>query len=194
MKENTGQVLVQAPPAVANFLVNEKRRQLSEIEIRQEVQVIVVADDKLETPHLHIERIRAADVNEDAKPSYQRLTPVAATPLPQLAQAGDEPEQPAVSRVVPASPAPVKNEIVLPVAEVAAPQPARGGFLAWLGGLFGGKPAETAVGRPQPRSHTQAKRDQRDGRKDGRGQQQGRNSHACAITATMIAISPTAVC
>ncbi|MEO7013109.1 MAG: Rne/Rng family ribonuclease, partial [Dokdonella sp.] len=68
MKENTGQVLVQAPPDVANFLVNEKRRQLSEIEVRQEVQVIVVADDKLETPHLHIERIRSADISEDAKP------------------------------------------------------------------------------------------------------------------------------
>ena len=50
MKENTGQVLVQAPPAVANFLVNEKRRQLSEIEIRQEVQVIVGADDKNNRP------------------------------------------------------------------------------------------------------------------------------------------------
>src|SRR5690606_21933289 len=94
MKENTGQVLVQAPPEVANFLVNEKRRQLSEIEVRQEVQLIVVADDKLETPHLHIERIRSADISEDAKPSYQRLTPIEVTPLPQLAQAEDAPEQP----------------------------------------------------------------------------------------------------
>ena len=32
MKENTGQVLVQAPPEIANYLLNEKRRALIEIE------------------------------------------------------------------------------------------------------------------------------------------------------------------
>ncbi len=149
MKDSTGQVLVQAPPSVANFLVNEKRKQLSEIEIRQDVHVIVVADDKLETPHLHIERIRASDLSDEVKPSYQRLTPVQATPLPQLAKPGDEPEQPAVSRVFPASPAPLKPEPEAPVAEVkpvAAPVAAAPstGFFAWLGRLFSAAPATTS--------------------------------------------------
>jgi ribonuclease E len=173
MKENTGQVLVQAPPAVANFLVNEKRRHLSEIEVRQEVQLIVVADDKLETPHLHIERIRSSDISEDAKPSYQRLTPVQATPLPQLAQPGDEPEQPAVSRVVPASPAPLKPEPT-PVAAPAPAAAAPGGFFAWLSGLFRGAPADESTkpstpAKPASRPNNgQPKREQREGR-DNRG-------------------------
>src|SRR5690349_8237441 len=77
MKESTGQVLVQAPPSVANFLLNEKRRQLSEIEARHDVNVIVVADENLETPHLEIQRLRGADIGEETRPSYQRTTPVA---------------------------------------------------------------------------------------------------------------------
>jgi ribonuclease E len=60
MKDSTGQVLVQAPPTVANFLLNEKRRQLTEIEARHDVNVIVVADENLETPHLEIQRLRCA--------------------------------------------------------------------------------------------------------------------------------------
>ncbi|HZX90788.1 MAG TPA: Rne/Rng family ribonuclease, partial [Rudaea sp.] len=39
MKENTGQVLVQVPSAVANFLLNEKRKSVVEIEQRHEVPV-----------------------------------------------------------------------------------------------------------------------------------------------------------
>ena len=40
MKDNTGQVLVQAPSDVANFLLNEKRRQVNEIEQRHDVSVL----------------------------------------------------------------------------------------------------------------------------------------------------------
>ncbi|MBX3692824.1 Rne/Rng family ribonuclease [Dokdonella sp.] len=183
MKDSTGQVLVQAPPEVANFLVNEKRAQLSEIEKRQEVQVIVVADDKLETPHLHIERIRSSDLGDDTKPSYKRVTPVQATPLPQLAKPGDEPEQPAVSRVVPAAPAPVKSE-----PEAVAPAPAaakpRSGFFAWLGGLFGGgdeaqparaasTPAQKPAARPQSQNNNR-----RDGNRQGQGQRASQGGNA----------------
>src|SRR5689334_10581502 len=118
MKENTGQVLVQVPHDVANFLLNEKRASVVEIEKRQDVPVIIVADDKLETPHFEIQRIRSADINGDVKPSYERLTPVVSAPPPQVAKPGAEPEKPAVSGVVPASPAPMKAEpeIIVPVA------------------------------------------------------------------------------
>ncbi len=76
MKEKTGQVLVQAPAAVANFLLNEKRKSVVEIELRHDVPIIVVADDKLETPHFEIERIKSAEIGGETKPSYERLTPV----------------------------------------------------------------------------------------------------------------------
>ncbi|EQD52753.1 ribonuclease E, partial [mine drainage metagenome] len=64
MKESTGQVLVQAPPAVANYLLNEKRAAVVEIEMRHKVHVVVVADENLETPHLEITRLRDSDMGE----------------------------------------------------------------------------------------------------------------------------------
>jgi ribonuclease E len=116
MKENTGQVLVQAPPDVTNFLLNEKRASVVEIEMRHKVHVVVVADDKLETPHIEIQRIREADMGEHSKPSYERLTAVEASTLPKMGQTLGSSEQPAVSGIVPATPAPVREE-----AETSAP-------------------------------------------------------------------------
>ena len=143
MKENTGQVLVQAPANVANFLLNEKRKAVAEIEQRHDVPIIVVADDKLETPHFAIERIRRAEIGEEVKPSYERLTPVVVAPPPQVAKPGAEPEKPAVTSVIPASPAPLKTEIE------AAPVPKSGGFMAWLKGLFASQPAPIEE-KPKP--------------------------------------------
>src|SRR5678816_1694171 len=61
MKENTGQVLVQAP---------------TEIEKRHDSPIVIVADDQLETPHYEVTRIRENELGEEtSKPSYQRGTP-----------------------------------------------------------------------------------------------------------------------
>jgi ribonuclease E len=159
MKESTGQVLVQAPPSVANFLLNEKRKQLTEIEARHDVNVIVVADDKLETPHLEIQRLRAADIGEDMKPSYQRTTPVAPTPLPQMLRPSEEPEQPAVAGVVRATPAPERPESAPEAAPATrnvpatpAPRPAaKVGFFARIVQALRGTPATTTASAPAAR-------------------------------------------
>ena len=52
MKESTGQVLVQVPATVANFLPNETRKSVAETEMRHEVTNHIVAADNLEPPHL----------------------------------------------------------------------------------------------------------------------------------------------
>src|SRR5690606_18401880 len=75
MKDNTGQVLVQAPNEIANFLLNEKRRSLREIEDRHEVPVLIVADPQLETPHFNVQRLRENELDEETtRPSYRRTT------------------------------------------------------------------------------------------------------------------------
>ncbi|MBP8909249.1 MAG: Rne/Rng family ribonuclease, partial [Pseudoxanthomonas sp.] len=58
MKENTGQVLVQAPVEIANFLLNEKRSALREIEARHDAPIVIVADEQLHTPHYEVTRLR----------------------------------------------------------------------------------------------------------------------------------------
>ncbi len=187
MKDNTGQVLVQAPASVANFLLNEKRASVVEIELRHKVHVMIVADEKLQTPHIEIQRIREADMGEHSKPSYEMLTTVATAELPKMGQTLGSGEQPAVSGIVPGSPAPVRDE----VPQAAAPaQPARrqppaprpapaatsGGFLARMFGWL--RNAEAAAPAPAPkRTESGDSRNRRD-ELGGRGSSSSNTSPA----------------
>jgi ribonuclease E len=139
MKENTGQVLIQAPMSVANFLLNEKRASVVEIELRHKVHVVVVADDKLRTPHMEITRIREVDMGEHTKPSYARMTEIEADPLRKMGQALGSTDEPLVTRVAHATPAPTPSE---PEPDTASVSPVsveqRPGLLKRIfGGLFG---------------------------------------------------------
>ena len=125
MKDNTGQVLVQAPPPVANFLLNEKRASVVEIELRHKVHVMIVADEHLQTPHIQIQRIREADMGEYSKPSYEQLTAVEPDPVRKLGQIPGSGEHPAVSGIVPASPAPFREPSALDTEDAADPRPPR---------------------------------------------------------------------
>jgi ribonuclease E len=187
MKDNTGQVLVQAPATVANFMLNEKRASVVEIELRNKVHVVIVADDKLDTPHIEIQRIREADMGEHSKPSYERLTTQEDTPIPKMGQMLGSNEQPAVSGIVPASPAPVREEdttatvAATPVvkrqpvaAPVAAPAPT-GGFLFRFFGMFRSEPVAAPAPAPAPVS---ARRDSsrgkpQDNRRNDRSRSEG---------------------
>jgi ribonuclease E len=157
MKENSGQVLVQVPGSVANFLLNEKRKAVAEIEHRHSVPIIIVADEKLHTPHFEIQRLRKADVSDDVKPSYERVTPIVVAPPPQVAKPDAEPEKPMVSGVKPASPAPQMKPDVEEIAAPVAVAKSGGGFMAWLKGLFASEPTpaiEAPKRRPQPQQRS----------------------------------------
>ncbi|MGN6739629.1 Rne/Rng family ribonuclease [Dyella sp.] len=179
MKDNTGQVLVQAPPQVANFMLNEKRASVVEIELRNKVHVVIVADDKLETPHIQIQRIKEAEMGEHSKPSYERLTAVEASPIPKMGQTLGSSEQPAVSGVVHSSPAPVREETAAPAPvapaprraqapAAAAPAPSSGGILSRLLGWFRG--AEETAGKATATSPKEtSNRRQQAPRRDERG-------------------------
>ena len=184
MKDKTGQVLVQAPPPVANFMLNEKRAGVVEIEMRHKVHVVIVADDKLETPHIQIQRIKEADMGEHSKPSYERLTVIEEAALPKMGQMLGSGEQPAVSGIVPSSPAPAREETAVPAA--AAPSPTRqpaaaapvanGGFLSRLLGLFrsGSAPAAPAPTPAAQRNENAQRSDNQSRRNENRRDERGR--------------------
>ncbi|MBB5014914.1 Rne/Rng family ribonuclease [Rehaibacterium terrae] len=185
MKENTGQVLVQAPPQIANYLLNEKRRALIEIEQRHDAPIIIVADDKLETPHFNVTRLRENDMGEEAsKPSYQRTTP-RKLEVHSLTKANlNIPPAAAVTNVRPPAPAPLREEAPPPEPTVAAPTHSGGlveRILRWFRSSGQAAPAKPAEGRePQRggRREQERERDQRqrngrrdEGRRDKREQQ-----------------------
>ena len=186
MKENTGQVLVQAPVEIANFLLNEKRGALREIEKRHDAPIIIVADEALHTPHYEVTRVRENELSEEsAKPSYQRGTP-RKLPVHALTKAQlNIPAAPAVTHVKHAQPAPVREERETP-APLPAPTPvavaapaASGGVIGWFKRLLGADtaaPAQTPQSRQSQDNRPRGDRDrggnQRRENRDGRGGQQ----------------------
>ena len=127
MKENTGQVLVQVPVEIANYLLNEKRRALGEIEQRHEAPIVIVADDQLETPHYEVTRLRENELGEEAsKPSYQRGTPRKLATIALTRANLNVPVAAAVTQVKPAQPAPIRElrEEAPAAVKVAPPPPA----------------------------------------------------------------------
>lgn len=147
MKENTGQVLVQAPVEIANYLLNEKRRALSEIEKRHDAPIVIVADEQLHTPHYEVTRLRENELGEEsAKPSYQRNTP-RKLPVHALTKAQLNIPAPAVTNVKHSQPAPVREVVEAPEpaaapAQIQAPAPApvaapATGVVGWLKRIFG---------------------------------------------------------
>ena len=166
MKDNTAQVLIQAPPEIANYLLNEKRRALVEIETRHEAPIIVVADDQLETPHFNVSRLRDGETGEEvAKPSYHRTSPrkleVHALTKAQM----NVPDLPAVTHVSPSQPAPTREVREEPVAVVDAPvravaAPASGGLFAWVKSMF----SSSATAAPAPADRQRSDRPDRNDR------------------------------
>ncbi|MCX4190702.1 Rne/Rng family ribonuclease [Methylophaga sp. OBS3] len=111
-KDRVTQLVVQLPVAVATFMLNEKRAQLDIIEKRHNVRVLLIPNPHLETPHYDIERIK--DGAERSSTSHQLISsPDLETP----AVLKDKPtmEQPAVTGISPAAPAPIINKQPEPV-------------------------------------------------------------------------------
>ena len=191
MKDNTGQVLVQVPVEIANYLLNEKRRALSEIEKRHDSPIVIVADESLHTPHYEVTRIRENELTEEtSKPSYQRGTPRKLATIALTKANLNVPAAPAVTNVKPARPAPLREDreereeapraaavqaqppqapTPAPAFAQAAPVAKSGGLMGWLKGLFGGEstpapaPAHPQSGQQQGRDRNGNERGDRSG-------------------------------
>ncbi|MDZ4731216.1 MAG: Rne/Rng family ribonuclease [Xanthomonadales bacterium] len=147
MKDYTGQVQIQVPTRVANFLLNEKRKALHDIEARHEVPVVVLANEHMQRPKFEIERVRKSDVSEDA--SYTHVKE------PDEADLGLATTRPAAPKAVPAvtatsqaRPAPSAKTVVVEV-KVEKKQP---GF---LGRIFSGMFASSEPVATAPKASPQ---------------------------------------
>ena len=165
MKENTAAIHTQVPVEVAAFLLNEKRAEVIKIETRFKVNVLMVPNKHLETPHYKLERLRHDDPRlDDQKASYVMAEEAAreletdTTVSKKDADVKVRPEA-AVKGITPTQPAPISQ-----------PRPARtekvvtessGGFFGFIKKLFASSPA--AEEKPTPSNN--------------RGRNQGRNGN-----------------
>jgi ribonuclease E len=147
MKEYTGQVMVQAPTTVANFLLNEKRVALSEIESRHTVPIFILANEYMDRPKFEIHRLRKSEVSEAT--SYglveEPKAELVASAKTQAVAAGAAPVA-AVAAITPSRPAPKRTEL-----EPAAT--AKSGFFGTLfARLFSSREADEASTDAQPKA------------------------------------------
>ena len=98
MKDKTGKVIAKLPVDVTSFLLNEKRSNISEVEQRHNVELIIVPNPNLETPHFTVERVRDDDKETVNKPSYDHV-PLEEPEINLERKAASSIEQPAVKAI-----------------------------------------------------------------------------------------------
>ena len=146
MKENTAAVHAQVPVDVATFLLNEKRSDITKIEARLKVNLILIPNRHLETPHHHIERLRHDDPRlEDIKTSFDMVD----APSTDMSWAPKEQEVKAkpealVKGITPSQPAPVSSTPAKKAA-AATTEASPGLFKRLMGWLTGGAKEEKKV-------------------------------------------------
>ena len=170
LKERSSIVRARVPLNVAAYLLNEKRREVADIEQRTSTHVVIVPAMELETPHYEIQRIRDDTAETEASvPSYE-LTEAAfnAAPIEVRDQPAPKPVQEAAVKAPPLAPPPAEAK--------AEPPAAQGGRLgrflkAVYANLFTAKPASDAPPAPPDRKKAdEPKRSSRSRSRTGRGQ------------------------
>ncbi|MBJ6611373.1 MAG: Rne/Rng family ribonuclease [Candidatus Thiothrix moscowensis] len=109
MKEMTGKVIAQLPVAVATFLLNEKRQAVVDIQKRRNIDLTIIPNPYLETPHYDITRVRSDGMEEmEGQHSYQHIPepPPLEDTTKQETLPAQLPVEAAVTNVMPSKPAP----------------------------------------------------------------------------------------
>jgi ribonuclease E len=194
MKDNSAAVHAQVPVEVASFLLNEKRSEIAKIELQQRINVLLVPNKSLETPHYKLERLKHDDPRLDRiEASYKMAEEIEdATTVTRRSQEPTNKQTPVIKGVLPDAPAPIapvkaeapvssakparKSAASAPKAAEVAPA-ATGGFFGWLKNLFGGSTPEAApaaVGKQDEKPREGRHGERREGR-DGERREGGRD-------------------
>ncbi|AXL51590.1 ribonuclease E [Paraburkholderia caffeinilytica] len=180
MKENTAAIHCQVPVEVTAFLLNEKRAEINKIESRFKVNVVLIPNKHLDTPHYKLERLRHDDARLDEPRASWKMAEEAARELEsetgysKRTEEAKPKQEAAVKGITPEKPAP--SAPVRPAATPApvAVTPATGGFIGWLKNLFGMQPATPAPVAPattekqtRPQRGERTERGERTGERGG---------------------------
>ncbi len=174
MKEKSARIEAQLPLQVATFLLNEKRKAVSEVEARHDIHVVLVPNPALETPAYEVKRIKNEELREqDKTTSYQivkEIEPEKEAATKRKAQS----EQPAVKSIKPSTPAPKPSA---PTKAASEQVEAEAGFITRMwNSLFGGSKTEEIIveEKTETKQTTARPAQRRSGQSRSRGRSQSR--------------------
>ena len=157
-KERSAEIRAICPVSVATYLLNEKRKAISDIESRQNTRIVILPSEEMTTPHFEVQRLRNDEI-EKVEISYKIEKPTddsandALTDEQKLASMPKPVVQPGM--------------IPTPVATPATPATAESGLLAKLikgiTAFFKGEPEKK---EPEPKRHN--RQNNRNGRNQNR--------------------------
>jgi len=175
-KDRTAKVIAQLPVEVGNYLLNEKRDWVQNIQESNGVAVVLVSNPELETPNYILRRVRDDETKqaENTAPSYQQAE---SQKDPSLAFESTKPAYtppaPAVSGVLPETPAPTPSE----EKPARSKNEARRSIWRLLFGWLSPEPADR-----KPKQHGRRNRERSAGNsrppRRGRGSRQDGRDHA----------------
>jgi len=140
-KEFSKEIRAIVPVSVATFLLNEKRSEIADIESRNKINIVVLPNTQMETPHFEVVRIRAQDDDDsDGEFSYKLAHELSSKEPEQDLERSSAPlpiSEPAVKTLVPNTPAPIMPEKAAPAAPVAVKTEKPGLLKRIWGSIFG---------------------------------------------------------
>ena len=155
MKDNTAAVHVQVPVEVVSFLLNEKRQEISRIELKQRLNVLLIPNPHLQTPNYKLERLRHDDPRlESFRASYTMIEePADEVAITRRRDANDRAkakQEPVIKGVIRDEPAPLPTEPVAAQAAASVKPGAKGAGGAARSGASASASAPTAAAAPAP--------------------------------------------
>ncbi|TXR54940.1 ribonuclease E [Reinekea thalattae] len=161
LKERTAQIRTIVPMTVATFLLNEKRDQISDIEKRLNVHVLVVPNPEMETPHYDVQRLRDDDESViEGQPSYAIKFESEPSETEAVLENTAKPQEAAISMLqAPRAPVPEaapskpqKAKAKKPVTRKKKKASLASKLASWFGGLFKQEKKTKRVTKPKHKS------------------------------------------
>ncbi len=182
MKDHSASIHVQVPVDVATFLLNEKRADIHLVESRLKVNVTIIPNPHMETPHYNVTRLRHDELNQrdSSAPSYKMATMPEADSVYQ----SEKSVMPARQEAAVKSIAPPQQLVPSVQPTVAIPTQSQGSLLDRIVGWFKKRGDETiqVAEAPAvepvlttPRSDRPSERRDRKSGQQRRGRNEGRN-------------------
>ncbi|MBX2808033.1 MAG: ribonuclease E [Cellvibrionaceae bacterium] len=166
-KERSAEIRAITPVKVGTFLLNEKRKAISNIEKRNDTRIIIVPNAEMVTPHYEVQRLR--DDNADGfETSYKIIGTQQEDSILEAPKKAPTAAQPAVQQLAPTQLAPAPTPIAAATQAETAP-----GLLSKIIGVI------KALVTPKPETKPASKTDagKRHSRNDRRNHSKRKNTN-----------------